>query len=230
MIHINLLPPELRKRRTGSISPVAAGFAASCILCLAIAGGLAFISWKIGKAEERIADLKIEIETKQQQAEAVKKIEAAIDDFQKQRDSIVNLLAQKVYWAHTIDEFVNTLNGPWLMPDIQVRCSELTIAPAASTTSGPRQSAKAGDQAVYNFSWRYRLFGKERALHGDYVNAFFRTLSASRLWNEHGFVGTPAESYRGHDPRWNPTIERVVIESSMDWRRVKQIGGKGTAK
>lgn len=223
MIHINLLPPELRKRRNG-VSPVSLSLVGGGLVCLLMAFGAMVVHWHTTAAEALFAEKTNELDEKKKQAEAVTKLEAVIADAKKQRDYLVTLLLQKMYWAQTLDEFANTINGPWSKTGYDVRCLDLTISPAQDSqpqAGGPRRQGQS--EVAYNFVWRYKLLGKEFALHGDYIQSFFNTLVASKLWNEHGFVGRPADSYRGHSPKWDPGIETLIIENSLQWRRSKLV-------
>lgn len=229
MIHINLLPPELRKRRTG-VSPVSMSLVGGGVVCLLMGFGVLKVHWHIQSAETLLETKTAELETKKKQAAEVTKLEAVIADAKKQRDYVVGLLLQKMYWAHTIDEFAATLNGPWSMPGYDVRCLDLEIAPsvpvASAARGAPRRAAGQGTEVAYRVSWRYKLFGRELAQHGDYVQSFFNTLAASRLWNDHGFVGLPADTYRGHTPKWDASIETLIIENSLKWDRVKMVSAE----
>lgn len=223
MIHINLLPPELRKRRTG-VSPVTMSLVGGGVVCLLMLIGTWVVYGHIADAEARFAEKTTELADKTAKAKAVTDLEAVIADAKKQRDYLVTLLLQKMYWARTIDEFANTLNGQWSMTGYDVRCLDLTInqAVAAPAAGGARRD-KGQTEVTYNFSWRYKLLGKDLAQHGDYIQSFFNTLAASRLWNEHGFVGRPADSYRGHTPKWDAGIESLIIENSLQWQRTKLV-------
>lgn len=222
MIHINLLPPELRKRRAG-VSPVFIGVVVGGVVCLLLMGGLVAVKSKIDAADLQITEKTTELTNKKAQAAEVAKIEAKILDAKKQRGYLVGLLAQKVYWARTLDDFVTALNGPWNMFGYEVRCSDLIITPAAPAggAASPNRRSQEQTEVAFSMQWHYKLLGKEMALHGDYIKSFFNSLAVTRLWSEHGFVGHPMANYTGHTPKWNADIESVIVDNPLTWRRVK---------
>lgn len=228
MILINLLPPELRRRHSG-VSPVflsLVGGGAACLLLMLLFAWVQFVRIPNALAEK---DSKTEeLRVKTAKADEVRKLEAQIVEFKDRRNKIVSLLAHKVYWAHTLDEFANLLNGPWTTPGFDVRCQELTIAEAAGG-GGDRRGGGGGETITFGVNWKYKLMGKERSLAGDYISSFFGTIKASKLWSEHGFTGKPEDSYRGDQPRMNTGIQRVVIEGNLDWQRMKTIKDKTLA-
>jgi hypothetical protein len=222
MIHINLLPPELRKRRSG-VSPVFASLAAGIVVCLLLIAGLVVVHLHIKAAETKIADLTGELEAKKREAAVVIAMEAAIVDAKKQNGYLVTLLAKKMYWAQALDDFVNALNSQWSLPGFDVRCLGLTISPSGSASASGGKRASTDTEVSYDFKWRYKLVGKATGMDGDYIKSFFNTLAGSRLWRDYGFAGQPQASYRGHNPKLNAAIDSVIIENSLDWRRVKVI-------
>jgi hypothetical protein len=229
MILINLLPPELRRRHSG-VSPVFVSLVGGGGLCLLLAILFLWVQFvRIPNARAEVLAKTEELGVKTAAADKVRALEAQIAEFKDRRNKIVSLLAHKVYWAHTLDELANLLNGPWTTPGFDVRCQELSITEAAGG-GGDRRGGGGGEETVaFGVNWKYKLIGKERSLAGDYINSFFNTIKASKLWSEHGFTGKPEDSYRGDQPRMNIPIQRVVIEGNLDWQRVKTIKDKTLA-
>jgi hypothetical protein len=227
MILINLLPPELRKRQSGVspmfLSVVAGGGVCALLLLL----WLYLIVLRIPNADRLIASKTEELKVKTAEAEKVLQLEKQIAEAKDRYEQIVGMMSRKVYWARTFDEFANLLNGPFTIPNFDVRCLDLTISEASALpgnrrTTGPQARSGEGPVTVaFNVSWRYKLLGKERPLAGDYINSFFATIKASKFWTEQGFTGRPEDTYRGDVPRENKDINRVIIEGDLDWQRVK---------
>lgn len=232
MILINLLPPELRKRQSG-VSPmflsVTAGGGACALLLLL---WLYIIVLRIPNADRLIVEKTDELQVKTAEAEQVLKLEKQIAEAKDRYDQIVGMMSRKVFWARTFDEFANLLNGPFTIPNFDVRCQELTINESSALPGSRRgsdsgsRSGDAGAMVAFNVTWRYKLLGKERPLAGDYINSFFATIKASKFWTDQGFAGRPEDTYRGDAPRENKDISRVIIEGSLDWQRVKIVDAR----
>jgi hypothetical protein len=226
MILINLLPPELRKRQSGLnptfLSVVAGGGVCALLLLLWL-----YLIWvRIPNADSLIASKTEELRVKTAQAEEVLKLEKQIAEAKDRYDQIVGMMTRKVYWARTFDEFTTLLNGPFTIPNFDVRCQELTISEAAAVPGNRRPTAGGSNDAVqvaFKVSWRYKLLGKERPLAGDYMKSLFDTVKASKFWSAQGFTGRPEDSYKGDTPRTNLDINRVIIEGELDWERVKVV-------
>lgn len=225
MILINLLPPELRKRQSG-LSPMFLSITAGGGVCVLLLLLWLYIIWlRIPNAERLIVDKTEELRVKTEEAEQVLKLERQIAEAKDRYDQIVGMMTRKVYWARTVDEFATLLNGPFTIPNFEVRCQELTINESAALPGNRRGQGGAADnqQVAFSVNWRYKLLGKERQLAGDYINSFFATIKASKFWSEQGFVGRPEDSYPGDVPRENKDISRVIIEGDLVWQRVKVI-------
>jgi hypothetical protein len=124
------------------------------------------------------------------------------------------------------------LNGPFTVPNFDVRCQELTINESSAVPGNNRRSAPGAKETtvLFNVSWKYKLLGKERALAGDYIKSVFDTIKGSKFWTEQGFTGRPEETYKGDQPRENKPIGRVIIEGTLDWQRVKVVTAQATRK
>ena len=227
MILINLLPPELR-RRQGGVSPVFMSVVGGGVAALLLVGMFAYVHWgRIPNARAIKEAKEDELTKKKAEAAQVLALEAQIAEFKQRRNVIVGLLARKVYWARTIDEFANLLGGTWTVPGFDVRCLDLSIAEGGG---GPVDRTGEGEAMVsYTVNWKYKLVGKERQQAGDYVQSFFATIKASPFWSQQGFVGKPEDTYRGDQPKQNSDIQRVVIEGPLQWQRVKIIKDKTLA-
>ena len=222
MILINLLPPELRKRQ-GGVSPF--------FLSLVVGGGscvLLTLLWlyillvRIPNADRVFAAKEVELAEKTALAAEVLKIEAQITEAKNRYEQIVGMMNRKVYWARTIDEFATLLNGPFTVPNFDVRCLELTIS-ESSALPGNRRGAAEAATVAFNVNWKYKLLGKEFIRNGDYIKSFFDTIGSSKFWSEQGFVEKPEKSYLGDQPRMRKEIQRVVIEGNLEWQRVKTV-------
>lgn len=224
MILINLLPPELRKRQ-GGVSPMFLSVVAGGGTCVLLALLWLYLIWiRIPNADRLIAEKTDELAVKTAEAEKVLELEKKIAEAKDRYEQIVGMMMRKVYWARTFDEFANLINGPFTVPNFDVRCQELTINESAAVPGNRRPAGPGGDATVsFTVNWRYKLLGKERQLAGDYIQSFFATIGSSKFWSEHGFVGKPIDSYRGDEPREKKAIGRVVIEGALEWQRVKVV-------
>src|SRR5690348_2905108 len=130
MILINLLPPEMR-RRSSSYDPRAAAFAGGLAACLLLFVFCAWVHWgKIREAEGILDAKQAELDTKTAQAQAVLDKEAQIAQLEERQVKLRELLARKVYWAHTLDDFANLLASDF--PGFRVRCTDVSITPGGS--------------------------------------------------------------------------------------------------
>ncbi len=226
MILINLLPPELRRRSSG-VSPVFASLVGGGVGCLLLVILYAWVGHCITEAKAKLDADQADLTAKTALANEVRQMEKQIEDNKLRRNKFYSLLAKKVYWAHALDDFSNLLNGPWVMPGFDVRCQSLEITEAPGAAGS--RSAVADDTVAFAVRWNYKLIGKERARAGDYINAFFTTIKSSKFWKNQGFTGKPEDSYAGDQPRMNTAIQRLVIEGSLVWQRVKVIKDKTLA-
>jgi hypothetical protein len=228
MILINLLPPELRKRQ-GGVSPTFISAVAGGGMCALLLLLWLYLTWiRIPNADRLIAAKTAELKTKTAQAEEVLKLEKQITEAKDRYDQIVGMMTKKVYWARTFDEFSTLLNGPFTIPNFDVRCQEITISESSAvpgksrTTTSGRGSGEV-TRVAFKINWKYKLLGKERPLAGDYMKSFFDTIKASKFWSEQGFTGRPEDTYPGDTPRANLDISRVIIEGNLTWERVKLV-------
>jgi hypothetical protein len=227
MILINLLPPELRRRQTG-VSPVFASVVGGGIACLLLVILYIWVQFVcIPHAISTKAKRDEELVSKTAEADKVRAMETKIEENRSRRDKLNSLLARKVYWARTIDEFVNLLNGPWTMPGFDVRCSDMNITESPGVGGGRGQGPE--DSVAFSVKWNYKLIGKERIRAGDYINSFFTTIKNSKFWKGQGFTDKPELTYRGDTPRQNNEIQRMIIEGTLEWQRVKMIKDKNLA-
>lgn len=226
MILINLLPPELRRRSSG-VSPMFASMVGGGVACLLLAILWLWLLHCITESTKAFDADQAELTAKTVIANEVRQMEKQIAENKQRRNKFYSLLAKKVYWARTIDEFSTLLNGPWTLPGFDVRCNSLDITEAAGAGGG---RSGGGDEVVaFAVKWSYKLLGKDRARAGDYINSFFGSIKASKFWKGQGFTGKPEDTYAGDNPRMNPQIQRVVIEGALTWQRVKVLKDKTLA-
>lgn len=225
MIRINLMPPEFRKRRSASVSPVFVSTVVGGGLCLAAAAFWAWISFiRVPLAEERLAEAQAALAVADARAKQVEDMESEIAAVEKRADDLDGLLARKVYWVEFLDSFADLLGQQqWTMDGFEVACTELSITPAEGPDSGGssrRSRTKKKDEALYfQFRWTYQLVGQQENFSGDYVRSFFESILASRFWSEHDMLGKPTDGFTGDEPEWNAAIERVVIEEDLTFTR-----------
>ena len=218
MILINLLPPEMRKRAATGISPVfASAIGGGLLVVLALAGFLWLQFVRLPNAERILGERTTELAEKTAKANEVLALEAQIIEYEKRRDDILALINRKVYWARTIDEFANLLNGQWSVEGFRVSVQDLAFA---ELSSGPKSGPKKIDDVRCSFVWRYKLMGDEDRS-GDYLNSFFKTVERSKFWSEQGFIDKPEYNYLGDRPRWSAELQKVIVEGKLDWQRVK---------
>lgn len=238
MILINLLPPELRRARRTGVSPVMMAAAAGVAIILALTALLLWVNLsRIKAAEALLAQREEELIVATAEADKVKKIEAEIASFEKLHGTITQLIARKVFWARTLDDFANLItqqaDNRWTMEGYEVCCTSLTIAPAAAPTVARRGgAAAAGETVTYSFRTTFKLLGEKRDQAGDYVRSFFKTVDMSRFWRQNGFSGRSEDPFKGDQPRFVQEINRVVTDLPLEWRRVKvlPVAAKGGKK
>ncbi len=227
MILINLLPPELRKRAGGDISPVFIAAVGGGLLNIVMLCTWAYLKYKVLPDLAKQLDEKTEILTaKTAAAELVSAKQAKISEFEERRNVIVALLGRKVYWAQTLDEFANqlTMSGdtaPWTVPGFDVRVQALEISELGGAANAVPRGA--GEEVRFGFRWRYKIIGDQRDRSGDYVRSFFKTIETGRFWSEQGFEGKPEDRYLGDTPKWNERIAKVMVDGSLDWVRRKPV-------
>jgi len=226
VILINLLPPELRKRR-GGVSPV---FLSIVVGGAANAAAIGFWVWiayfRIPAAQQLQAKLTQDELDKGKQAAVVTAMEQEIVNNQARRDTIVGLTARKVYWARTMDDFAQTMDGPWInQSGFEVCISDLSFREGVGTSG----RANEAQEIVFDFRIRYKIVGASLVESGQYVKSFYSTIEKSPFWINYGFQGKPEEGYTGDTPRWNSTIGRVMVELPADWRRVQVLTKKPRA-
>lgn len=221
MILINLLPPELRRTRHQA-DPVMIGWAAAMAAALIPGAMWAWIHFsRLPEADRQLAAATEERDIKVAEAAKVEAERAKIAEFEEHRDAIVGLLARKVYWARTIDDFATHMAGAWQGLGFGMSCTELQIAPLSGIAD--RRAAAKGEQVSFSFRGRYKIVGDVREKAGDYINNFFELTERKPFWRQHGFVGKPEATYRGDQPEWREAINHVAVEFTLDWVLQKDV-------
>jgi len=221
MIKINLLPPELRKR-TSSINPMMLLVAAEVAVCvLALLFGI-YLAWvKIPQAQALSDSKDAELAQKTTAAAEVTANQGKIAEFQETQTKLHTLLGKKVYWAHTLDDFV-TLLASNFPGGFTVRCLALTISP-----SGAASGARHDDTTMYSFRGHYVLVG-DQGKAGEDIQSMFKQIANSTFWKMHNFQGKPEETYFGDRPTVDPAIGKIIIPFNLDFQRMhvtKKEGG-----
>jgi hypothetical protein len=227
MILINLLPPELRKRHVGSVSPVFFAAIGGGVLNLVLLASWAYLKFKVVPAlEEEVGAKTTILEQKTVDADRVIAKKATINDFETRRNYIVSLINRKVYWARTLDEFATQLTPgatpetpPWTVEGFDVRVQDISI----TELGGEKRAGGAPEDVRFGFRWRYKIVGNQRDRSGDYVRSFFKTIETGRFWREQAFEGKPEDRYLGDKPVWNDKIAKVIVDGSLDWVRHKPV-------
>lgn len=221
MILINLLPPELRKRKLQlQFNPMLAGLAACLLVVLGMLGGYMWLKHRKKVADDLLVQRQTELAEATRRADEVKAMEAEIDRYKLRRDYILGLLNRKMFWAKTIDDFATFLNQSF--EGFQVSVQSVAITDQGTTSAGGgRRNAPTAETVSYGLSWRYKIVGDEFQMSGTYLNALLTSVNNSNFWSEFGFQGKAEEKYFGDRPRWNEVIERVIVEGDLNWVRVK---------
>lgn len=218
MILINLLPPELRRRKAEfQFNPMMAGAAGGLVAVLLMVGVFFWVKGRLEIANQTLDQRNEDLAMKTAQAAAVAEREALIAAFESRRDTLFGLLGRKMYWARTIDEFSKQLTGEWNESGFRVSAGDLTVSELPST--GERRGG--AEEVRASFRWRYKIVGDVNQKSGDYIKSFFKTIEKGEFWSGQGFVGKPEERYDGDRPRWNDDIKKVIVEGGLDWQRVK---------
>ncbi len=227
MILINLLPPELRKRGSG-VNPVVISAVCGGLAALVLLGFWGYLHYvRIPKSNSELERLTLEREDKVKKSEAIAAMKTEIAKVKSQGDKVNELLAQKVYWARTIDDFANMLSTKWNHANFDARCLDFTVSPRSEGQIGPAAAKQTGVQ--YSVKVKFKITGTREDEVGDYIKAFTSTIRESDFWKR-GFVGSPDAFYRTDTRSWNETIKRVIFEFPLEWTREKQFPTKAKGK
>ena len=218
MILINLLPPELRRNRS-SVNPAMAAMAAGAAVCVLLGALLLWVHLRIGHARTELDAAVAQLAEKTKLAEEVQARKDEIVRATEHRQTVLALLARKVYWARTIDDFASLLTTRW--PGFEVCCTDLSIKPVVlKAVKGAKTTAET---ITYAFTARYRLVGEEMDRAGDYVRKFLDDTEASVFWTGHGFIEKPDKTYLGDAPQWLVDVSRVSVDCTMMFQRSKEV-------
>ncbi len=218
MILINLLPPELRRNRS-SVNPAMAALAAGAAVCVLLGALLLWVHLRVGHARIELDAAVAILEEKTKLAKEVQARKDEITRAMEHRQTVLTLLARKVYWARTIDDFATHLATRW--PGFEVCCTDLSIKPVVQkAVKGAKPTA---EMITYDFTARYRLVGEEKDRAGDYVRKFLDDTEVSAFWTGHGFSDKPDKTYLGDVPQWLPDVSRVTVDCTMKFERRKEV-------
>jgi hypothetical protein len=223
MILINLLPPELRKRKTDfHFNPIMAGAVVGLALSILAVLGFFWLKSEVTASTRLLVTKKAELTKKTAEAAVVTEKKGQIAKFENRRDALAKLLGAKMYWARTLDEWATMVTGDWSQAGFTVSAKNLTISQVAV----PRRAGNAQEEVRASFRWEYKIMGEDRQKSGDYVNSFFKTIEKGKFWSSQGFDGKPDDLYTGDRPSFIEKIKRVIVVGSLDWQRVKVIDVK----
>lgn len=225
MILINLLPPELRKRKVQlQFNPMLLGLAACLLVVVGMLGGYLWLKQHRVAAEQLLVERKQHLEDVTKLAAEVRKKQEKIKEFQDRHEYILSLIGQKMFWAKTIDDFATFLNQPFDGYQVCVQSLAVTESKIQAPAGGRTSARNAGPSVVsYGLTWRYKIVGDEFQKSSSYFFALMKTLQDSVFWSEHGFQGKPELKYFGNKPRWNAELEKEIIENDLTWVRAKLV-------
>lgn len=223
MIRINLLPPELRRRRSGGAGLSADPATLAMVLgAAAVLAALGFWLWvqmvRIPAAEALLADRQAELRRVEAEAKKVDAINDQISAILTQVNDLNALIASKVRWAEPLNDFADMLgrNRAWEDAGFNVASTSLTIVPqAAAGARGARGTSGSDMPQRFAMTWNFQLVGLDRSLSGNYLEQFFKEMADHYFWTKHGFQDQPVDSYRGDAPVWNNLIQRVIVERPL---------------
>jgi hypothetical protein len=224
MILINVLPPEFRKRDTG-VSPVFLAVLIGVLLNLGLISAMGYVRYiRIPYAEAHLSDRQDELTIKKAEEAQVRKIEQTIQSAKTRRDTLFNLLGQKVFQSRPLNDFVSLLTAEsYTQPGFMVSVSRLTITPSSGNRPqrGTRNKQNQGPELQeVTWDWSFKIVGEQEDMAGNYIKSFFQTVANSEFWTLNQFTGHPAKSYTGDAPEFNEAIERVVVNHQLQWQRV----------
>ena len=217
MIIINLLPPEMRRRKAEfALNPMVGGAIGGAIACLLMLGAFLWVKGRVANATAILEDRTAVLAEKTILAQAVLDKKASIAAFENRRDAIFALLGRKMYWARTIDEFSKQIAGEWSIPGFKVSAQSLTISDLPT-----EKRAGGAEEVRASFRWQYKIVGDVLTKSGEYNKSFYSTVQNGPFWNTQGFIGKTDERYLGDRPIWDDNIKKVIIVGAVDWQRFK---------
>jgi hypothetical protein len=223
MILINLLPPELRKRRAG-IPPIAISIVAGGLAALVMLGFWAHVRYeRIPAAQDAIKRKDQELKTAKEAVAALNKMKDQITQIKAQAKIVTDLIGRKQYWARTLDEFNAMLSTHWNRQGFEASAADITFGPERGGGGGSRRPGASAPQAVFSFKTRFKLIGNQYAEVGDYINEFFKHIAASDFWVRGNFLDKPDRTYRSFSKNWREDIGKVVVDMPLEFVRAKDI-------
>ncbi|NRA39312.1 MAG: hypothetical protein HRU15_14295 [Planctomycetes bacterium] len=225
MIIINVLPPEYRRRDIG-INPITlsiAGAAFVNVIILMLWAYIQFLSIPAALDEKVIATAdrdrwKIE-------AEKVKKVDEQITKAEKRFGELADLLNKKVYWAKTLSDFINIIatDDRLNSTHFQISIDSLAIKELSSSGRAPRGKKKstAPQGRTFNFDWKVRIVGSNRADMGAHTHTLFTVFETSDFWGPEAssFMDLPDKSFKGSKITVNEKIDKAVTSFDLKWKR-----------
>lgn len=227
MILINLLPPELRKRQVG-IDPAVISLVVTGVAALLLLSLWAYIRLdRIPAAKNELAAATKQVEDYKLKIKEIEDKKKKIAEIEKQSQVVMQLLANKQFWARTLDEFANMLSRDWNVPGFEASCTDISFGAAKSSGGAQRSRVGGGgggpEVALFSFTAKFKLLGSRFDEGGDYIQAFFHHIENSQFWQRGGFQGKPEATYRSDSKNWIEDIKRLQIDMPLDFVRAKVI-------
>ncbi len=244
MIIINVLPPEYRRRDIG-INPITLSIAGAALVNVIVLLLWAYINLLSIPNAEAVRDQKVvERNAAEKKAKEVDKVEAEIAKQKAVQDTLESLLNKKVYWAKTLNDFVNVISDPnnrLNNGNFKVSVDSISIKEAKSTSSRTkRSSTPAIEGRTFEFEWKVQVVSEDAMQVNANVRTFFQVFEVSDFWIKHKFKDQPDMNYGGHKVQAQKDVDRSVAKFGLTWGRyipsqkalasVKNVKKKGGAK
>jgi len=239
MIRINLLPAELRRRKTSEFNPDSLILVAGVMLVLLVGGCWAWLHYiRIPHAQKVLVDKTDELRLKKEEADKVRQMEAKIKDFEDKVKALEGLIGKKVYWAETLNDLAELIDADdWTIgegddhrTDLRVACRSLTLKEqAAGGGRGRNSGATKSDELLWDIDLEFQLVGTSLEKRDDYLKAFYHTLRHSDFWSDNDIwarypdTQDPQYFYKGDDFKVYDELQLVEEIYKMSPQRYHKI-------
>lgn len=225
MIIINVLPPEYRRRDIG-INPITISIAGAALvnfIVVLVWLYIAFIS--IPAAEKERSDREAVKNRVAAEAAKVDKIEGKITAQLKVRKTLIDLLNKKVYWAKTLNDFVNVLTEP-SNPlnssgfEVSVESFEITETQKQQVRTRGKKQSDADSGRSFDFEWKALVLTDNPQAIPEHIRTFFFVFESSDFWIKHGFKNQPDKSYTGNKIEVKEEVGKAIAIFDLTWNRI----------